>query len=85
MNDSSVKKCLYCYQTITGEETCYHSKCAKKIFGTSKAPILPYTRDNIEELALHILEFWGTIRLYCFADAYMFDLWGNFLCLRKIG
>ena len=56
MNDNSVKKCLYCYQTITGEETCYHSKCAKKIFGTSKAPILPYTRDNIEELALHILE-----------------------------
>ena len=56
MNDNSVKKCLYCYQTITGEETCYHSKCAKKIFGTSKAPILPYTRGNIEELALHILE-----------------------------
>ena len=56
MNDNSVKKCLYCYQTITGEETCYHSKCAKKIFGTYKAPILPYTRDNIEELALHILE-----------------------------
>lgn len=56
MNNNSVKKCLYCYQTITGEETCYHSKCAKKFFGTPKAPMLPYTRDNIEELALHILE-----------------------------
>ena len=26
------------------------------MFGTTKLPILPYTRDNIEELALHILQ-----------------------------
>ena len=57
MNDSSVKKCLYCYKTMDNEsEGRYHPKCAKKLFGTTKLPILPYTRDNIEELALHILQ-----------------------------
>ena len=57
MNDGSVKKCLYCYKAIdNGGEGHYHSKCAKKLFGTTKLPILPYTRDNIEELALHILQ-----------------------------
>ena len=57
MNDSSVKKCLYCYKAIDNEgEGHYHSKCVKKLFGTTKLPILPYTRDNIEELALHILQ-----------------------------
>lgn len=57
MNNGSVKKCLYCYKAIDNEgEGHYHSKCAKKLFGTTKLPILPYTRDNIEELALHILQ-----------------------------
>ena len=57
MNDSSVKKCLYCYKAMDNEsEGHYHSRCAKKLFGTTKLPILPYTRDNIEELALHILQ-----------------------------
>ena len=34
----------------------YHPRCAKKLFGSSKIPLLPYTRDNIEELALQVLE-----------------------------
>lgn len=56
MNDNNVKRCLCCYKTIEDEQGFYHPKCAKKLFGTTKAPLLPYTRDNIEELALHILE-----------------------------
>lgn len=56
MNDNNVKRCLCCYKAIEDEQGFYHPKCAKKLFGTTKAPVLPYTRDNIEELALHILE-----------------------------
>ena len=56
MNDNNVKRCLCCYKPIEDEQDFYHPKCAKKLFGTTKAPLLPYTRDNIEELALHILE-----------------------------
>ena len=56
MSDKSVKRCLFCYQPIYGDGRCYHPRCAKKLFGTHKTPILPYTRDNIGELALQVLE-----------------------------
>lgn len=56
MSNNDTKRCLYCYKELRGTESDYHPQCAKKLFGTPKAPILPYTRDNIESLALHILE-----------------------------
>ena len=56
MSDKSVKRCLFCYQPIDGDGRGYHPRCAKKLFGTHKTPILPYTRDNIGELALQVLE-----------------------------
>ena len=57
INDSKVNRCLYCYEELPdGTTEHYHSKCAKRLFGNPHAPLLPYTRDNIEELALHILE-----------------------------
>ena len=49
------KKCLYCYKPLSAPEHGYHAKCAKTLFGSAKVPVLPYTRDNIEELALQIL------------------------------
>ena len=49
------KKCLYCYKPLSAHEHGYHAKCAKTLFGSAKVPVLPYTRDNIEELALQIL------------------------------
>jgi len=57
ITDSKVNRCLYCYEELPdGITEHYHSKCAKRLFGNPHAPLLPYTRDNIEELALHILE-----------------------------
>lgn len=48
-------KCLFCYKEIEcGAD--YHIGCAKKLFGTPRIPIIPYTRDNIEDLALQVLE-----------------------------
>lgn len=36
-------------------ETDYHSKCARKIFESSSVPSLPYTRENIKDLAREIV------------------------------
>lgn len=55
MNEYPAKKCLFCYKEITESNGDYHPKCAKKLFGTSQAPYMPYTRDNIEGLALQVL------------------------------
>lgn len=48
-------RCLYCYKEIDGGAD-YHPSCAKRLFGSQRTPIIPYTRDNIEELALQVLE-----------------------------
>lgn len=48
-------KCLYCYKEIDGSVE-YHPACAKKLFGSARIPLIPYTRDNIEDLALQVLE-----------------------------
>ena len=49
-------RCLYCYKEIEGDDLHFHPGCAKKLFGSKQAPIMPYNRDNIEELALKVLE-----------------------------
>ncbi len=48
-------KCLYCYKEMDGDFN-YHPACAKKLFGTRLAPLIEYSRDNIESLALQVLE-----------------------------
>lgn len=49
-------KCLCCYKELKKCETGYHASCAYKLFGSKEAPILPYTRDNIDKLALEVLK-----------------------------
>lgn len=46
-----MKKCLCCYKPLNAGELDYHARCAKKMFGSAGAPILPYTRKNINDLA----------------------------------
>ncbi len=48
-------RCLFCYKEVE-DGVDYHSGCAKKLFGTPRVPVIPYTRDNIENLALQVLE-----------------------------
>ncbi len=55
------RRCLYCYQPLGEGETDYHSRCSKKIFGTAKAPELPYKRDEITELAKEVIRLQTTI------------------------
>lgn len=51
-----MSKCLYCYKEIRDEHLDYHPACAHKLFGRRCAPLLDYTRDNIETLALQVIE-----------------------------
>ena len=49
-------KCLYCYRELKKGEAGYHASCAFKLFGSTKAPVMPYSRNNIGDLALEILK-----------------------------
>ena len=46
-----MSKCLYCYQELEEGQVDYHPTCARKFFGADTAPLLPYTRENMSELA----------------------------------
>jgi len=46
-----MSKCLYCYQELEEGQRDFHPACAKKFFGKTEAPDLPYSRDNINDLA----------------------------------
>ncbi|MDL2261685.1 HipA domain-containing protein [Methanimicrococcus sp. OttesenSCG-928-J09] len=52
-----MKKCLFCYKELdpSDDDEDYHSACSKKIFGTVSPPILPYTREQINELAFDVI------------------------------
>ena len=56
-----MNKCLYCYQALEQGQTDFHPQCAKKMFGTTTPPILPYTKTDIESLALEIVRSQVTI------------------------
>ncbi len=50
-----MRKCLYCYKPLNDGELDYHKSCARKIFNSTVVPALPYTRNNIKELAREIV------------------------------
>ena len=50
-----MSKCLYCYQELEDGQVDYHPGCARKFFGSATAPILPYSRENMSELARQVI------------------------------
>ena len=48
-------KCLYCYQPLEESQVDFHPACARKFFGRPQSPQLPYTRDNMSELARQVI------------------------------
>lgn len=56
-----MERCLYCYQPLEQNETDFHSRCSKKIFGTVIPPVLPYSKADIESLALEVVRSQVTI------------------------
>lgn len=48
-------RCLYCYELLENG-TDFHEKCSMEFFGTTTPPIIPYTIDQMAELAKSIVE-----------------------------
>ena len=54
-------KCLYCYKELGEGEKDFHKSCSKKMFGTQGVPELPYTRENISDLAKQVIRSQTTL------------------------
>lgn len=50
-----MSKCLYCYRELEESQVDFHPGCARKFFGREVVPVLPYTRDNMSELARQVI------------------------------
>jgi len=55
------KRCLNCYQILKENEIDFHAACSKKIFGVSIPPELPYSEDNMNELASQVIQSQVTV------------------------
>ena len=56
-----MKRCLYCYQSLTGNEADFHPSCSRKIFDQPVPPELPYTEAQMAELALKVVQTQVTV------------------------
>lgn len=54
-------KCLYCNKELKEGQTDYHPSCAKKLYGVKTAPVLPYNRSQIGELAKRVVRAQTTL------------------------
>ena len=50
-----MSKCLYCYETLEKDQKDFHPNCAKKLFGTTQAPVIDFDLKQLEELAKQII------------------------------
>lgn len=56
-----MNRCLYCYQDLAEGEIDFHPRCANKIFGSKTAPLLPYAKADIEQLAEQVVRSQTTL------------------------
>ena len=54
-------KCLYCYKELNEGEKDFHKACSKKMFGAPSVPELPYTRENLTDLAKRVIRSQTTL------------------------
>lgn len=54
-------RCLYCYKELSDGEKDFHKACSRKIFGTPSVPELPYTRENMTDLAKQVIRSQTTL------------------------
>ena len=54
-------KCLFCYKELNEGERDFHSRCARKFFGTTTAPTTDYTRKDMDRLAEQIIRSQTTL------------------------
>lgn len=51
-----MNKCLYCYKQLGEQEIDFHPTCSRKIFGSKIPPLLPYTEEQMLELADKVIK-----------------------------
>lgn len=56
-----MSRCLYCYKELKEGVIDFHPHCAKKIFGSTKVPSLPYLRDEVADLATEVIRSQTTV------------------------
>jgi serine/threonine-protein kinase HipA len=56
-----MERCLYCYQELEEGEKDFHKSCARKIFGSNVVPQLPYTHENLVDLAKQVIHSQTTL------------------------
>ncbi|OFY68093.1 MAG: toxin HipA [Bacteroidetes bacterium RBG_13_43_22] len=56
-----MRRCFYCYNELSDETTDFHSGCSKKMFGTPVPPELPYSEDQMLELAEKVVRSQSTV------------------------
>ena len=56
-----MSKCLYCYKELAPGEVDFHKSCCRKFFGTTTAPTLDYTREEMDELAAQVIKSQTTL------------------------
>ena len=54
-------RCLCCYKELLPGQKDYHPACAKKMFGTTEVPELPYDHSQVRQLAKSVIRTQTTI------------------------
>lgn len=54
-------RCLFCYRELAPGEKDFHKSCSRKIFGSAIVPELPYTRENLTDLAKEVVRSQTTL------------------------
>ena len=54
-------RCLYCYKELGKNEKDFHKACSRKMFGTKEVPELPYTRNDLNDLARQVIRSQTTL------------------------
>ncbi|MCK5066658.1 MAG: HipA domain-containing protein [Bacteroidales bacterium] len=49
------RRCLHCLEELS-EQGDFHASCSRKFFGTPYAPVIPYSLDQMADLAKHVVE-----------------------------
>ena len=85
-------KCLYCYHPLEKGEKDFHANCAKKFFGAKEVPVLNYTCEDLEKLAIQVIKDQTSLtgvqpKLSLHLNEYegtqrltIVGLWGGFIC-----
>ena len=56
MDNYKNMNCLYCYKKLSASEVDFHTGCSMKMFGVTKPPLLPFTENQMEELAVEVIQ-----------------------------